>query len=332
MTGRNTGCPRVSLTTLRGGSDAAERMARELCESLAREPREIPSKYFYDERGALLFEQITTLPEYYPTRAETGILERHASDLVEAVEPEEVVELGAGYSRKTRLLLEAAMRRRPALRFAALDVTPEALEDAGRALTTAFPGLRYDGYVGDFERDVDRIPRTGRRLLVFLGSTIGNLDPAARAAFLGHVHEALAAGDGFLLGVDLVKDRRVLEDAYNDSRGVTAAFNLNALAVLNDRLGGDFDLDGFEHVAFWNERESRIEMWVRAKRPMTVRLAAAEFAFDLEAGEQIRTEISCKFTRAGIAGELERAGLALDTWHTDPGDRFALLLARRTDA
>ncbi len=325
----SSGCERLTITALCDPERAAAATIRELRESLSRRPREIPSKYFYDERGGLLFEEITTLPEYYLTRAETAILERHAERLVGEAAPVEIVELGAGYSRKTRLLLDAAGGRHGDLRLAALDVTREALIAAGQALTATRPWLRFDGYLGDFEHDIGRIPRQGRRLLVFLGSTVGNLYPEARRRFFGEVRRALTEDDTFLLGVDLVKDRGVLEAAYDDSRGVTAAFNLNALSVINARLAGDFDPEGFEHVARFDPHGSWIEMRLRARLPMRVRLAAADLSFTLEAGEEIRTEISTKFTRATIAEDLASAGLALTGWQTDGQRRFALAISRR---
>lgn len=321
----------ASIVHLQAGNGRHQRMIEEVSRGLRARLRSIPSKYFYDERGARLFDEITRLPEYYLTRAETAILEHAAPRISGAIRPEELVELGAGYSRKTRLLLDAMTAHAEHARFAPIDVTEEALREAGRALRGAYPRLEYQGFVGDFEADLHRLPRHGRRLVAFLGSTIGNLPPRPRLAFLRSVAACLQPGDGFLVGLDLVKDRGVLERAYNDSRGVTAAFNRNILRVVNAGLDGDFDETLFDHVAFFDERNAWIEMRLRARSAMRVRLAAAGLEFHLEQGEEIRTEVSCKFTRPMFERSLASAGLALLRWETDPAGRFALALARRSD-
>jgi L-histidine N-alpha-methyltransferase len=292
-------------------------------------PKSLPPKYFYDARGSELFERITRLPEYYATRAETAILEADADDLVAAVRPEELVELGSGSSRKTRLLLEAMHAQGAGNRYVPLDVSEAAVRSAAAVLAADYPWLRVDGLVGDFLRDLPAIPRHGTRLLAFLGSTIGNLDPAARRVFLKQVAAALAGDDRLLLGVDLVKDVAALEAAYDDAAGVTAAFNRNVLAVLNRELGGDLPVDAFAHVARWDPERSCVDLYLRATRPVTARLAEPGLEVTFAAGEELHTEMSCKFTRAGVEEELDEAGLTLERWLTDQAGRFALVLAAR---
>ena len=297
------------------------RLAADVRAGLAKRPVEIPPKWFYDEKGSQLFDQITELPEYYPTRTETAILTRHAAELPHVGT---LVELGAGYSRKTRLLLEHV---RPDL-FVPLDVAAEPLHDAEARITRDFPGMAVRGIVADFEDELAPLPGTdGDRMVVFLGSTIGNLTPGPRHAFLQRVHRALAPGDLFLLGADLVKDPARLVRAYDDAAGVTAAFNKNLLHVLSRELDADLDPDDFDHVAVWNDTEERIEMRLRARRALSVPLLDLEW--HLEAGEEILTETSAKFRVAGLREELTDAGLEpLTTWTDEAGD-FSLTLARR---
>ncbi len=296
-------------------------LAADVRAGLAKSPVEIPPKWFYDEKGSQLFDEITELPEYYPTRTEQAILDAHAGELPHMAT---VVELGAGYSRKTKALLEAV---RPSL-FVPLDVSEEPIHDAALRITRDFPEIEVRGIVADFEDDLSPLPGSaGDRMVVFLGSTIGNLTPGPRAAFLGRVHDATDRGDLFLLGADLVKDRDRLVRAYDDSAGVTAAFNKNVLSVLARELDVDLDPDDFDHVAVYNEVDERIEMRLRARRDLVVPLLGLEWR--IAAGDEILTETSAKFRVDGIRTELAAAGFeVVTTWTDDAGD-FSLTLARR---
>ncbi|UCF69652.1 MAG: L-histidine N(alpha)-methyltransferase [Acidobacteriota bacterium] len=299
-------------------------MAEEIRAGLTDEPKWIASKYFYDERGSKLFEQITALPEYYLTRAETRILERASDSIVTAAQPDELVELGSGFSRKTRLLLEAMQRLQVGYRYLPLDVSEEALLTASKSLARDYPWLEIVGVVGDFMSHLEDIPRDGTQLLCFLGSTVGNLDPDERAAFYRRVSARLEQRDRFLVGFDLVKDKRVLESAYNDSRGITAEFNRNILLVINREFAGNLPVDEFEHVARYVDERDRIEMWLRARRAIHARLDHLDLEVSLCAGEAIRTEISSKFTRDRAERELSAADLTIERWLTDEQCRFAL--------
>jgi L-histidine Nalpha-methyltransferase len=316
-----------TMTTLSRRADRKEQLAQDVREGLTATPKVLPPKWFYDARGSELFEEITRLPEYYLTRAESEILDAITGGLAERLRPAELVELGSGFSRKTRLLLEAMHRQRGGRRYAPLDVSADALEGAAAALTASYPWLEFEGFVGDFTADLPRVPREGRRLLAFLGSTIGNLDAGERAALLRGVARSLLPEDRFLLGVDLVKDPAVLVAAYDDAAGVTAEFNRNMLRVLNHELGAGIPLDAFAHVARWDRRHSRMEMRLRALRPLTVRFPTLGLEVHFADGEELRTEISCKFTRPQVERELAAAGLRLESWHEDSGHRFACAVA-----
>lgn len=294
----------------------------------ASRPRWLPPKYFYDAHGSALFEQITDLPEYYPTRAETAILEAHADALVAEVAPAQLVELGSGSSRKTVLLLEAMHRQGSGDAYVPFDVSEDAIRGAAAVLGRDHPWLDVRGFVGDFTCDLHRLPRTGRRLVAFLGSTLGNLDPAGRGSLLGEIRATLADDEALLLGADLVKDRDVLVAAYDDAAGITASFNRNVLQVLRRELGAEVDLDAFAHRAHWDPDLERIEMWLVATRPTVVEVPELDLAATFEAGDGIRTELSCKFRRDGLTAELQAAGFDVDRWLTDPEQRFALVLAR----
>ncbi|TMC12989.1 MAG: L-histidine N(alpha)-methyltransferase [Chloroflexi bacterium] len=307
------------------GREVRDDLVRDVCSGLGSDPKSLPPRWFYDERGSELFEAITRLPEYYQTRTETAILREAAPDVIARVRPEALVELGAGSAEKTRLLIEPAVRDRLAC-FVPFDISEAFLQQTARRLATDFPGLAVYAVVGDFSMHVDRVPRHGQQLVVFLGSTIGNFDEGQRARFLGQVRALLQPGDAFLLGVDLVKDEAELVAAYNDSAGVTAQFNCNLLRVLNRELGADFDLRAFEHVASFDREHSRIEMRLRARTPQRVTIPEAGMVVDFAAGEALLTEISVKFTRGSIERELEASGLGLSRWYTDPRDRFALCL------
>jgi L-histidine N-alpha-methyltransferase len=300
-------------------------------------PKSLPPKWFYDAQGSALFEKITELPEYYPTRAERSILSAAAAEIAGLSRARVLVELGSGSSEKTRLLL-SALRAAGSLRaYVPVDVSESALVGAEEALAAEYPGLAVHAVVSDFEQYLGLEPSAnaaasgegtaGPRLVAFLGSTIGNMVPAERASFLRRVRASLRPGDSFLLGTDLVKDVGVLVAAYDDSAGVTAAFNKNVLAVLNAELGADFDLDAFEHVALWDPANEWIEMRLRSSSQQRARVRDLDLDVRFAAGEEMRTEVSAKFRRAGVEAELAAAGLALRAWWTDPGGQFGLSLS-----
>jgi L-histidine Nalpha-methyltransferase len=306
---------------------AARELRNDVRDGFSRTPKSLPPKWFYDATGSDLFDQITRLPEYYPTRAEASILVDRADEIAEASGADTLIELGSGTSEKTRMLLDALRARGTLRRFVPFDVDATVLQSAGAALEREYPGLQIEAVCGDFERHLGEIPTGGKRLVAFLGSTIGNLTPGPRAAFLSALSEALEPDDTLLLGTDLVKDIDRLVRAYDDSAGVTAAFNRNVLAVVNRELHADFDLETFEHVAKWNADENRIEMWLRANKAARVRIAELDLDLDFAAGEQILTEVSCKFTRNGVGDELAAAGLTRTHWWTDEAGDFGLSLA-----
>jgi|SRR5450631_599057 len=295
---------------------------------LTSSPKWLPSKWFYDKRGSDLFEQITRLPEYYPTRAEASILLARAGDIAARTGAHTLVELGSGSSEKTRLLLDALAAEGTLREYVPLDVSESALRDAVTAMHGDYPSLAVHGVVGDFTQHLDRIPGQAPRMVAFLGGTVGNLRPDERATFLGQLRNTLTPGEWLLLGTDLVKSPDVLVPAYDDAAGVTAEFNRNVLAVLNRELGADFDVDSYEHVAIWDPENEWIEMRLRAAAGARVTLAMLALDIVLESGEEIRTEISAKFRKEGIEAELATAGFDLDCWWTDPEGRFALSLAR----
>jgi L-histidine N-alpha-methyltransferase len=296
---------------------------------LTSSPKMLPPKYFYDARGSELFDQITHLPEYYPTRAETAILQQHAGEIAELSKCESLVELGSGTSAKTRLLLNALAETGTLREFVPFDVDPAVLSEAGVALAAEYPDVRIAPFVGDFEHDLDAIPLNGRVMLAFLGSTIGNLEPPTRAAFLHRVSEALGPDDTFLVGTDLVKDTGRLKRAYDDSAGVTAEFNRNILVVINRELDADFDIDAFEHVARWDAEHEWIEMRLRSRRDQDVTIGDLGLPVSFRQDEEMRTEISAKFRREGIEEELGAAGLHVIQFWTDPDGDFGLSLAQR---
>ena len=305
----------------------AEQMARDVRAGLAARPKTLPPKYFYDARGSELFDEITRLPEYYPTRTERAILAERVSTIARLTGAETLIELGSGTSEKTRLLLRALRDEGTLTRFVPFDVDPAILEEASAAVAGEFPGLVVAPVVGDFESHLDLLPSGPRRLLAFLGSTIGNLDPGQRATFLRDVRRTLGPGDSFLLGTDLVKPAARLVPAYDDALGVTAEFNKNVLTVINRELGADFDPEAFEHVALWDAENEWVEMRLRAVCAQRVTVEALGVVADFEEGEEMRTEISTKFRREGIAAELAAAGLRLTDWWTDPAGDFALSLS-----
>ncbi len=295
---------------------------------LTAEPKWLAPKWFYDARGSALFEQITRLPEYYPTRAEREILVERAAEIAKETEAHTLVELGSGSSEKTRLLLDALRAHGTLHEFVPLDVSETALREAAAALGRDYPRLSVHGVVGDFTEHLDALPGEAPRVVAFLGGTIGNLIPEERAVFFRSVRDVLEPGEWLLLGTDLVKDPDVLVRAYDDAAGVTAEFNKNVLRVLNRQLGADFDVDAFEHVAIWDAENEWIEMHLRATRAMTVMLPELGLDVSFAEGEELSTEISAKFRREGIESELAAAGFELTSWWTDSENRFALSLSR----
>ncbi len=316
----------MTVRTLTAPTELVSTLIDDAQRGLSTAPRWLPPKYFYDDRGSELFDEITRLPEYYPTRAERELLARYADDIVLAAEAHVLLELGSGSSEKTTLLLDALDRAGQLASYVPVDVSGGALRAALDDLARIRPNLPIHPVVADFEHHLSDLPAPGRRLVAFLGSTIGNFAPADRTEFFGRLAQALQPGETFLLGVDLVKDPQRLVAAYDDAAGVTAEFNRNVLRVLNRELDGDFVPDDFEHVAIWDADNEWIEMRLRALRPMTVNLPGAELSFTLDADEEIRTEISAKFRRLTVESELVAAGFRLLGWWTD-GD-YALALAR----
>jgi L-histidine Nalpha-methyltransferase len=319
---------RVLLDVHSDESQFLARMIDDVRRGLTANPRWLPPKYFYDEAGGRLFERITELPEYYLTRAEESILREIAGPLIGRLGPRDFVELGPGSCRKVRLLLDALP---PAVsaRYVAVDVGREGLTQAAGALAEEYPSIRVHAVVGDFERHLSFLPPpSGRRLALFLGSTIGNFDPPARRTLLGELRRLLGVDGRLLLGLDLVKERWKLEAAYDDAAGVTAEFNRNVLRHLNHLVGGDFDPERFRHRAFYDAEASRIEMHLVADSPQRVRLERLDLTLDFAEGEDIWTENSYKFTREGTDAMLAEAGLELEEWYTDAERRFALALCR----
>ena len=287
----------------------------------------LPPKWFYDKIGSELFEDITRLREYYPTRTERAILDRHATEIIEAAGSDTLIELGSGSSEKTTLLLDALTSRAPGqATYVALDVSEDALRSACSVLVAAYPDLRVGAMRADFTHQLDLLPRGGARTVAFLGSTIGNFEPAERAAFLRSLRAGLDPDDRFLLGADLVKSPDVLVPAYDDAAGVTAEFNLNLLDVLNQRLDANFDRTAFEHVAVWDAECEWIEMRLRATRDIVTQVPGVGLTVRLARGESIRTEISAKFRRAGLTAELQAAGFVEHGWWTDEREWFSLSL------
>ena len=313
-------------------SDAEERvLADDVLDGLTRPFKELPPKHFYDARGSELFEQICELPEYYPTRTERAILEDRAAEIVALTGAVELVELGSGAADKARILLDAMAAAGTLQRYVPLDVSQQALQQAAEQLVSEYRGLQVDGVIGDFERHLENVPEPGGgpRIVALLGGTIGNFPPGSRRRLLREIGRLLGPEDRLLIGTDLVKDPDVIEAAYDDSAGITAEFNRNVLHVINRELDADFSPDAFEHVAFFDRKHEWIEMRLRAQSPQSVRVASLGLNVEFEAGEELRTEISAKFTRGRLEGDLHAAGMRLDRWFTDPDGLFALSLAAR---
>jgi len=304
-------------------------LADDVLDGLTRPFKELPPKHFYDARGAQLFDRICELPEYYPTRAERAILELHAERVAALTGAVELVELGSGTAAKTRVLLDALHAAGTLERYVPVDVTESMVRDCAHELTSEYPGLRVHGVIGDFERHLPHVPPPlGPRIVAFLGGTIGNFPPGTRRRVLRQI-AGILGGDGYLLmGTDLVKDPHVLEAAYDDTQGVTAEFNRNVLRVLNRELRADFDPEDFEHVALFDTQNEWIEMRLRARREHTTLVRDLDLPVHFDEGEELRTEISAKFTRARVRGDLEAAGMELVHWLTDPDELFALSLSR----
>jgi L-histidine N-alpha-methyltransferase len=310
--------------------DSGERsLADDVLDGLTRPFKELPPKHFYDARGAELFDRICELPEYYPTRAERAILVDRAVELAQSTGAVELVELGSGTAAKTRVLLDAMQQEGMLERYVPVDVTESMVRESAQQLIGEYPGLRVHGVIGDFERHLERIPpAVGPRIIAFLGGTIGNFPPGSRRRFLRGIARLLGPEDHLLMGTDLVKDPRVLEAAYDDSQGVTAAFNRNVLHVLNRELQADFNPDDFDHVALFDRENEWIEMRLRARREVSATIRALDLPVHFDAGEELRTEISAKFTPERVRGDLAAAGLELVSWLTDPDEQFALTLSR----
>ena len=307
-------------------------LADDVRQGLQARPRSLPPKYFYDHAGSALFDSITELPEYYLTRVEEAIVRDVAHEVVRRVRPRDIVELGPGSCRKARFFLDV-VGGRGGVRYVPVDVGRDGLAKAVGALINDYPAVDVHAVVGDFERDLGRVPPpVGRRLVLFLGSTIGNFDPPARRALLIQIRRLLGPAGRLLVGIDLVKDPRVLEAAYNDAAGVTEEFNRNVLRVVNRELDGDFRPDAYRHSAFYRTEASRIEMHLIATAPQRVRLRRLGLVVELAEAEGIWTESSYKFTRASAETMLAEAGLAMDAWYTDAEARFGLVLARSDDS
>jgi L-histidine N-alpha-methyltransferase len=315
-----------------GEGDFACRMAREVRDGLLARPLPtLPSKYFYDDRGSALFEEITRLPEYYPTRTEETILEAIAEEVIEDARPRELCELGSGVGRKVRLLLDAMNARGLLDRCVLLDISEGFLVDSAHQLDADYPALEVRGIVGDCTIVLRALGPGGHRLALLLAGTMGNLHPDKVPPFLRALARQLAPGDAFLVGLDLVKDERRLHAAYNDAAGITAEFNRNILRVVNAVLGGNFEPEAFAHVAFYDRERAWIEMRLRATRDMKVKVPGAGLELGYCAGDEIRTELSCKYTRPSFLTRVRGTGLALSRWFTDPEGLFASALLRRTE-
>jgi len=316
----------VNIIHLTEPTDSRAQLLEDVRHGFTAYRKHLPSQYFYDAKGSELFEDITRLPEYYLTRAEAEILEEHADNIMARVQPHELIELGSGSSRKTQMLIEAMHRTGSGSTYVPIDVSDTALQEAAKALCDNYSWLKIDALVGDYVADLDKVPRHGRRLIAFLGSTVGNYVPTQRFSLFRSIAGALEPGDAVLLGVDLVKDEPSMIAAYDDSAGVTAEFNLNILRIVNRELGADIPLDAFEHVTRFDTQFSCMAQSLRAKREVVANIPALDLAVTFLEGEEIHTEVSCKFTKEQVNHDFNAAGLKLDSWLTDSQDRFALAL------
>jgi L-histidine Nalpha-methyltransferase len=311
-------------------ADLARALRSDVAAGLTATPKSLPPTWFYDARGSRLFEEITRLPEYYPTRTERAVLIERAPEIAALTGAKTLIELGSGSSEKTRLLLDALLAHGTLGAFVPLDVSAAALGEAVDRLAADYPGLSVHGVVGDLTRHLGYLPRGGARLVAFLGGTIGNLEPGPRARFLATLRSVLEPGEWLLLGTDLVKDPAVLVPAYDDAAGVTAEFNRNVLRVVNRELDAGFEVERFAHVALWDPEREWIEMRLGAEAAMRVPVRALGLTVEFAAGEELRTEVSAKFRRAGLERELAAAGFAMRRWWTDPGGLFGVSLAQAT--
>jgi L-histidine N-alpha-methyltransferase len=309
-----------------------ENLRRDVLSGLSRRPKQLPPKWFYDKRGSELFDRITTLEEYYPTRAERSILDAVAPELAAITRPETLVDLGSGSATKSPALLDALMATGALRTYVPMDVSEAAITLVGEEVQRTYPDLQVHGLLADFERHLDQLPADGRRLVAFLGSTIGNFPPVARSRMLSALRRVMGSGDALLLGTDLVKSPARLLPAYDDREGVTAEFNRNVLMVINRHLGADFDPDAFAHVAAWDPDQEWIEMRLRSLRRQVVSIPDLGIRVDFEDQEEMRTEVSAKFRRDRLERELQAAGLELTRWWTDPAGEFALSLSRPSSA
>jgi len=310
------------------GRDSRSEFIDDVRSGLTASPKTLQPRWFYDDRGCELFDAITELPEYYQTRTERQILERHSREIMELVRPASLVELGAGSCTKSRVLIRAAKGLGSLWTFVPFDISEVTLRRSATELSEEFDDLTVYCVTGEFDHHLSEIPRFGRQLIVFLGSTIGNFEPAEAAHFLGEVRRLMRPGDHFLIGVDLIKDRRELIAAYDDARGVTADFNRNLLTRINRELDANFDLDAFTHAVRWNESDHRIEMCLRSSVEQTVAIRGADMTVDFAAGELVRTEVCTKYTRQILEAMLDEVGITPVAWYTDSAERFGLLLAR----
>lgn len=324
-----TAAKEPSVSVLLNPDWARSSLVEDVRRGLSQHPRTLPPKWLYDDRGSELFDEITRLPEYYPFHAERSILEEHADAIVTASGATTLVELGSGTSEKTRLLLDAFTAAGQLTRFAPIDVSEQTLRDAADMIANRYPGVQVTAVVGDFTLHLAHLPQGGRRMVAFLGGTIGNLYLEERRAFLGALADLLEPGDSLLLGTDLVKSADRLIAAYHDSAGVTEEFIRNTLTVVNRELGADFDQSGFSYVPFWDAHMERMDLRLRSEVPQRVTVPGADLVLDLAVGEEIRVEISTKFRISKVAAELEAAGLSVTrVWTDEPGD-FALTLATK---
>jgi L-histidine N-alpha-methyltransferase len=312
-----------------GPADLEAAMREDVLRGLTATPKFLPPKWHYDARGSALFDEITRLPEYYLTRCERAILEAHSAEIAESAAADTLIELGSGTSAKTRLLLSAMSEAGTLGRFVPFDVDGETLRAAADAIRGEFPGLAVHAVVGDFERHLPLLPRGGRRMVAFLGSTIGNLNLAVRRRFLADLAGALATDDSLLIGVDLVKSPERILAAYDDPGGVTAAFSRNVLCIVNARLGADFDPESFDHVPRWDAEHEWVDIRLRSRTAQAVRIERLDLEVAFTEGEEIHTEISAKFRRERLATELAGAGFEVRRWWTDPKDEFGVVLAGR---
>jgi L-histidine N-alpha-methyltransferase len=320
---------RFTIERLSEPADFNAQLLRDVEFGLTSTPKVLPSIYFYDDYGSALFDQITDLPEYYLTRVETEILEQHADALIARFRPHELMEIGAGFARKTRILLSAMHRAGLGDAYVPIDVSDAALEHAGAALTDTYDWLTVRAYVGDFGSDLHRVPRGGNRIIAFLGSTLGNLSPPDRPAFLAEVAASVADGDALLLGVDLIKDEATMVAAYDDSQGISEAFNKNILTVINRTLGANLPLDAFDHQTAFFPETGCMKQSLRANRDITATIGAIGLTIEFTKGEVVHTEWSCKFTIDGISAELAASGLTVSDALADSNDQFALIVATK---